>query len=82
MTTAIVIIEMKREFWIHKRALQTERSDHFKGLGDVNMATIYEMIIDQTQEIISDLTEMINQIRAIETYQKSAEQLINKKLKN
>ena len=77
MNIAIGIIESKREFWIQKRFRTISRKDDLINSGDKITATAVEFAIDSIQETISDYTDMIKQIQAIEKHQETINKIIN-----
>tara|TARA_R110000824_G_scaffold68953_4_gene177773 strand:+ start:395 stop:634 length:240 start_codon:yes stop_codon:yes gene_type:complete len=77
MSIAIGVIELKREFWIQKRLRTINRRDDLLNCGDKVTATAVEFAIDSIQETISDYTDMIKQIEAIEKHQENINKIIN-----
>ena len=75
--TAVGIIELKREEYRIKRIKAIERKVAFENQGETLDAQIVDMTIDSLQNTLSDLTEMIDQIRNITAYEKSCIDLIN-----
>ncbi len=80
MNLATNILKMKREYYKLKRIKLLDRKDELINEGKVIEATALEFAIDSVQEFISDLTEMINEIKKSEEYQIMCEELINNKL--
>ncbi len=80
MNLATNILKMKREYYKLKRIKLLDRKDELINEGKGIEATALEFAIDAVQEFISDLTEMINEIKKSEEYQIMCEELINNKL--
>tara|TARA_R110002020_G_scaffold229591_2_gene440398 strand:+ start:77 stop:322 length:246 start_codon:yes stop_codon:yes gene_type:complete len=78
--SAPTIIMMKREYWNAKRNKLMEMRDEKINAGNeqLSVATL-NMLIDQAQEIISDLTNMHQEII---NHQKHTESIINLITKN
>ena len=87
LTTNVGIIEMTREKWNTKRYTMIEMRDKKVNAGDqeLSVATL-NMLIDQAQETISDLTESIQKMKSLAEYHNNAQNLIknltNKTKKN
>tara|TARA_R110000824_G_scaffold175618_1_gene354263 strand:- start:258 stop:524 length:267 start_codon:yes stop_codon:yes gene_type:complete len=77
LTTNVGIIEMIREKWNTKRYTMIEMRDKKVNAGDqeLSVATL-NMLIDQAQETISDLTESIQKMKSLSAYHTNAENLI------
>tara|TARA_R100001440_G_scaffold23448_1_gene38198 strand:- start:3631 stop:3888 length:258 start_codon:yes stop_codon:yes gene_type:complete len=79
--TSIAIIELKREYYIAKRRKNIEIKNDYEKEGKNIEALAIKLLIDQIQETIEDLTEMIQQINNISTYQENCINLITNQLK-
>jgi hypothetical protein len=77
MSIAIGVIEIHREYWIKKRVKIIERIDQLKKEGKKVEITALEMVLDTIQEVISDLSEMIDSLSNIAAYEESCSDLIN-----
>ena len=84
MSIAIGVIEIHREYWIKKRVKIIERIDQLKKEGKIfytqeekAVITALEMVLDTIQEVISDLSEMIDSLSNIAAYEESCSDLIN-----
>tara|TARA_R110002051_G_scaffold98296_4_gene168466 strand:+ start:858 stop:1160 length:303 start_codon:yes stop_codon:yes gene_type:complete len=87
LTTDVGIIEMTREKWNTKRYTMIEMRDKKVNAGNEELAVItLNMLIDQAQETISDLTESIQKMKSLAEYHNNAQNLIknltNKTKKN
>jgi hypothetical protein len=80
MNLAINILKIKREYYKLKRIKLLERKEELINEDKPLLATALEFAIDSVQEFISDLTEMINDIKKSKEYQIMCEELINNKL--
>ena len=65
LATNVGIIELTREKWIKKRYTMVEMRDKKVNAGNeqLSVATL-NMLIDQAQETISDLTESIQKMKS------------------
>jgi len=79
--TSIAIIELKREYYIAKRRKNIEIKKDYEKEDKKIEALAIKLLIDQIQETIEDLTEMIQQIKNISTYQENCINLITNQLK-
>jgi len=77
MSIAIGVIEIHREYWIKKRVKIIERIDQLKKEEKKVEITALEMVLDTIQEVISDLSEMIDSLSNIAAYEESCSDLIN-----
>tara|TARA_R110001583_G_scaffold125698_1_gene277267 strand:+ start:158 stop:406 length:249 start_codon:yes stop_codon:yes gene_type:complete len=75
--TSVAYIEILRSEWIVKRARSIQRIDELKNEGEDVVATALEIRLDTIQEIISDLTKNIENIKNIAGYERSCIELIN-----
>tara|TARA_R100001244_G_C5121778_1_gene123676 strand:+ start:231 stop:533 length:303 start_codon:yes stop_codon:yes gene_type:complete len=87
LTTDVGIIEMTREKWNTKRYTMIEMRDKKVNAGNEELAvSTLNMLIDQAQETISDLTESIQKMKSLAEYHNNAQNLIknltNKTKKN
>jgi uncharacterized coiled-coil DUF342 family protein len=73
----ISIISSQRDKWIKKRIILIEKRDEIRNEGNDILAEVYELLIDQSQEIINDLSESIQKMQSMATYNKNCETLIN-----
>jgi prefoldin subunit 5 len=72
------VIEYKREIWIKKRIVLIERIISLRDQGYNDEADKLESVLDIVQEAISDLSEMIDSLNNISSYEESCLNLINK----
>jgi len=80
--SAPTIIKMKRETWLRKRYTLIEMRDKKVNEGSQELSvSALNMLIDQAQEIISDLTNMEQEVINHLTYTESCINLITKNLK-
>ena len=80
MNIAITIIDLKRQEYRIQRIKAIERKVDFENKGKTMDAKVVDLTIDSLQNTISDLTEMIDQIRNISAYEKSCLDLINNQI--
>ena len=73
----ISIISSQRDKWIKKRIILIEKRDEIRNEGNDILAEVYELLIDQSKEIINDLSESIQKMQSMATYNKNCETLIN-----
>ena len=74
----LTIISKKRDKYIYKK---DKLMDSRKDLGDKLISSTYDMLINQIEEIIDDLTSALQEMRSAESYHKKCSNLINN-LKN
>tara|TARA_R100000278_G_C5469436_1_gene163931 strand:+ start:1437 stop:1694 length:258 start_codon:yes stop_codon:yes gene_type:complete len=79
--TSIAIIELKREYYIAKKRKNIEIKNDYEKEGKKIEALALKLLNDQIQETIQDLSEMIQQIKNISTYQENCINLITNQLK-
>lgn len=77
MIIAIGVIEIKREYWIKKRFKIIDRIAQLKKEGGKGGYGLEIVKLDIIQEVISDLSEMIDSLSNIATYEESCSDLIN-----
>ena len=70
------ILEELRNKWIKKRALTIEHRDDIINEGKKVPAAALDLVIDQSQDIINDLSESLQTIKSLDQYHKHTENLI------
>ena len=71
------IVSVFRSKWTTKRIKLIERRDELKNEGNDIVAEVYELLIDQSQDIINDLSEAIQNMQSMASYNKDCANLIN-----
>jgi hypothetical protein len=78
MFTDLGMLSQKRDLYIKKREAALDRQEELYKKGEKVTAAAITFRIDALQEIIHDLTELIESIQNINSYQSSCYKLINK----
>ena len=78
MFTDLGMLSQKRDLYIKKRESALDRQEELYEKGEKVTAAAITFRIDALQEIIHDLTELIESIQNINSYQSSCYILINK----
>lgn len=78
MNIATRVLEVKLNYWVKKRKLTIDKMLDLENNGRDKEAKSLELVLDTIQHIISDLTETIDSLNNIVSYEDSCLELINK----
>jgi|TARA_R110000824_G_scaffold21057_6_gene78790 hypothetical protein len=81
MNIATRVLEIKLDYWIKKRKLTIDKMLDLENNAKDKEAKSLELVLDTIQQVISDLTETIDGLNNIVSYEDSCFELINKKHK-